>query len=209
LTELYRSEYFVWTGDPARIKGIINPFYSFLDKAYLNLCDDFGFDLEANLPIKVTIDNSDGCTGGVAGRTGGGELGYCAGVWADNHWCSGILVHELVNLFTGEGISGGWPTHWWASLPRALPRRSPFPVLISIEVLRQLGKTAQAMERDRIFTGDVWYGYFKKLHKAKGWKLWQALFAYLREIDIDLSKIPEPQKSSMLMSLISFFCLAV
>jgi hypothetical protein len=203
LTELYRSKYFVWTGDPAKIKGIISPFYSFLDKAYLKLCDDFGFNLEANLPIKVTIDNSDECVGGTGGRTGGGELAYCAGVWADNHWCSGLVLHELVNLFTGEGVSGGWPTHWWVN------GRSPFPVLISIEVMKQLGKTAQARERDCVFAKDVWYGYFKKLHKAKGWTLWRALFAYLREIDIDLSKIPEPQKSDLLMSLISFFCLAV
>lgn len=203
IAELYRSKYFVWTGDPAKIKGTINPFYAFLDKAYLKLCEDFNFNVDAILPISVTIADSERCIGGISGWTGDGKLGYCAGNWADNHFCSGTLLHELVNLFTGEGVSGGWPTHWWAN------DHSPFPVLISIELMKQLGKTTQANERDRIFASDVWYGCFKKLHRGKGWTLWKTFFGYLRERGIDLNKIEESQKSDLLMSLISFFYLTV
>lgn len=66
-------------------------------------------------------------------------------------------------------------SHWWAVLPHGLvsvrepqdiwkaDQRSPLPVLMSVELLKHLGKSKQATERGRVFSSDVWYGYLKKL----------------------------------------------
>lgn len=82
------------------------------------------------LPIPVIVKSSEECQGGISGGTANGELGYCAGQWSSNQFCYGILAHELCNLFTGELVSGGWPTAWWAN------HRSPFPTLIANEAMR-------------------------------------------------------------------------
>ena len=34
----------------------------------------------------------------------------------------------MVNLFSGEVVSGGWPVDWWAN------HRSPFPLMTAVEI---------------------------------------------------------------------------
>jgi hypothetical protein len=220
MVELYRSKYFVWNGDRTRIRGSIEPFYPFLDQVYECLRADFGFGVDHKLPITVKVQESESCPGGIGGSSGPEGLVFCAGNWAENHWCYGLLIQELVNYFTGEGVSGGWPNQiihiadhltkidegpykWWAD------NHSPFPILISVEVLKQLGKTAMSNQREAIFKNDFWYACFRKLHTGQGFNLWRALFALLREYKVDLNQYQEPTKSVLLMSMISFFKLAV
>ncbi|HLV80626.1 MAG TPA: hypothetical protein VKT32_10105, partial [Chthonomonadaceae bacterium] len=42
------------------------------------------------------------------------------------YWAHAILTHEMVNLFTGQVVSGGWPVDWWAD------HRSPFPLMTAV-----------------------------------------------------------------------------
>ena len=84
------------------------------------------------LPVRVRVRASSQCEGGIAGATGSGELSYCAGQWDQNQFCYGIITHELCNLLTGECVTAGWPTAWWAN------HRSPFPTMIANEVIRYL-----------------------------------------------------------------------
>ena len=196
--ELYHSKYFIWTGERSKIRGPIENFYRFLDDAYAQLSARFGINLDHKTPIAVKIANSDDCKGGIAGGSGPEGLGFCAGEWAENHWCYGLLAQELCNYFTGEGISGGWPQSWWAN------GRSPFPIMISVEIMKQLAKEKLAIQRHCYFLTDPWYVRFHNLHHLHGFPLWHALFTTLRELKVDLSKIEEPAKTALIMSIIAF-----
>jgi hypothetical protein len=223
LGELYRSQWFVWTGDITKVAGDVRPFFPFLDQAYQRLCAEFGFEL-TKLPIPVELVSSTNCAGGIGGYAGGGKLGYCAGSWAENHWCYGLVVQELCNLMTGDGVCGGWPFSWFASLPhiydaypmygsvmtldqQGLPGRSPFPIMVSVELLRLLGGTYYKLadDRDKAFASDPWYCRFRAFHRKRGFALWRELFQFMRELGVDLSKYQDPEKSAMTMAMITFF----
>jgi hypothetical protein len=223
LAELYRSKYFVWTGDIMKVDGDVRPFFPFLDQAYQRLCAEFGFEL-TKLPIPVELMPSNNCAGGISGYAGAGKLGYCAGSWGENHWCYGLVIQELCNLMTGDGVCGGWPFSWFASLPhiyhvypmyssvmtldqQGLPGRSPFPIMISVELLKLLGGTYYklATDRDKAFDPDPWYRCFRTFHEKGGFTLWRNLFQFMRELGVDLSKFSDPEKSTMVMSMITFF----
>ena len=44
------------------------------------------------------------------------------------YWAHILITHEMVNLFTGQVVCGGWPVDWWAN------HRSPFPLMTAIEI---------------------------------------------------------------------------
>ena len=44
------------------------------------------------------------------------------------YWAHILITHEMVNLFTGQVVSGGWPVDWWAN------HRSPFPLMTAVEI---------------------------------------------------------------------------
>ena len=44
------------------------------------------------------------------------------------YWAHILITHEMVNLFTGAVVSGGWPVDWWAN------HRSPFPLMTAVEI---------------------------------------------------------------------------
>ncbi|MGI0091535.1 MAG: hypothetical protein ACREBS_07490 [Nitrososphaerales archaeon] len=132
------SEHFEWraqagSGRVGNADWIRKNGIHYLEGVYSVYRDDILKLGEANrLPITVIVKPSAECQGGIAGATGNGELSYCAGTWASNEFCYGILAHELCNLFTGERVGSGWPTAWWAN------HRSPFPTMIANQALRKL-----------------------------------------------------------------------
>jgi hypothetical protein len=44
------------------------------------------------------------------------------------YWAYVFITHEMVNMFSGDVVSGGWPVDWWAD------DRSPFPMMTAIEI---------------------------------------------------------------------------
>jgi hypothetical protein len=43
------------------------------------------------------------------------------------YWGYVLVTHEMVNLLTGQIVSGGWPVDWWAD------HRSPFPMMTAVQ----------------------------------------------------------------------------
>ncbi len=42
-------------------------------------------------------------------------------------WGYVLITHEMVNLLTGQIVSGGWPVDWWAD------HKSPFPMMTAVQ----------------------------------------------------------------------------
>jgi hypothetical protein len=197
-TQLYRSDYFTWSipGTRDDISGPIETFYPFLDQVYQQLSTNFGFNLSEHLPQQVTIQPSSNCSAGFSGSSSGFKLTYCAGNWAPNHWCYGLLIQELVNSFTGK--FGGWPRAWWAN------GRSPFPTMIATQFMSDYGLHQQYLDHYNTFKDDPWFRRFWGLQQAKGWGLWKSLFQLFQEQGVQLGSLEEPVKSSVVMAYISF-----
>lgn len=166
-----------------------------MDAVYQLLCDRF--QLAPPIPIQILIQPSSQCLGGISGSSSAAGLSFCAGNWADNHWCYGLLIQELVNLFTGQ--FGGWPTDWWAN------GQSPFPIQISTQTMFETGKTLQAQQHNSTFINDPWYARFRNLQNRYGWQLWRNLFNLFQTQHVDLHALAEPVKSSVVMSYLAFF----
>ena len=107
--------------------------------------------LEAKrLPIPVIIRPSVECEAGITGVTWNGELNYCAGQWASNEFCYGVLAHELCNLLTAEGVSPGWPTAWWANhqIPISNDDSKPSDATDSSPILQEMGRLQRSSGAD-------------------------------------------------------------
>src|SRR5579872_7136786 len=118
---LGQSEHFQWHAQAGarsigKVEWIRSDAVPYLEKVYSVYKNEILQLGDANrLPIQVTVRPSVECQGGIGGATGNGALSYCAGEWGSNQYCYGILAHELCNLLTGEKVTSGWPTEWWAN----------------------------------------------------------------------------------------------
>ncbi|MHB2036159.1 MAG: hypothetical protein ACYCPW_05385 [Nitrososphaerales archaeon] len=136
------------------------------------------------LPVTVIVRASSNCSGGIAGATGDGNLNYCAGEWNSNQHCYGIITHELCNLFTGECVSRGWPTAWWAN------HRSPFPTMIANEVMSVLVPKYYRMWGDH---SDPLVQMFERLYKTYP-GMFSRMFQKMRELSVTLSEFEDPSQ---------------
>lgn len=188
------SEHFEWKAQAGRasignagwLRGRGAPYLEKVYSAYKNDILKLG---DANrLPIRVTIISSSECQGGISGATANGELRYCAGRWDSNEFCYGILAHELCNLFTGERVSSGWPTTWWAN------HRSPFPTMIANQALRKL--VPQYYRRWGDYNDPLvvmFEGFYNEYHD-----MFPKMFEKMRELGVNLSRFDEPYLSHVL-----------
>ncbi len=188
---LGRTNHFDWRAEAGE-KSIIGvdwifregpPFLERVYSAYRNEILELG---DANrLPIRVVVRPSSGCQGGIAGATGNGELSYCAGQWGENQFCYGILAHELCNLFTGEKVSAGWPTEWWAN------HRSPFPTMIANQALK---KTVSQFYRAWGNYNDPLVIMFDRLY-SDFHGMFPRMFSKMRELRVTISGLQDPYLS--------------
>ena len=147
-----------------------------------------------HLPVRVTVRSSSQCAGGIGGATGEGSLSYCAGEWNSNQYCYGIVTHELCNLFTGECVTAGWPTEWWAN------HRSPFPTMLANEVMRVLIPKYYRMWGDY---NDPLVLMFEKLYKTYP-GMFSRMFKKMRELGISLASYSDPYLSQVVYYFMFF-----
>jgi hypothetical protein len=158
----------------------------FLEKVYSVYKNDVLPLGDANrLPIRVSLRPSFECKGGIEGATGNGELSYCAGEWNSNQYCYGIIAHELCNLFTGEKVSSGWPTEWWAN------HRSPFPTMIANQALRKIVPQYYRAWGDY---NDPLVVMFDRLYSDFP-GMFSKMFGKMRELRVSLQNLDEPYLS--------------
>jgi hypothetical protein len=123
-----------------------------------------------------------GLSASIRGWTASGEVGVEAGDFTQNRWSLVISDQELVNLFTGS-IYSGWPVDWWAN------HRSPFPIMVAVEVVRDLGYLQEANDYDHEFEKDPLYTWHKKVKTTFGWNLYRKMFSAMKEDGIRWDQI--------------------
>jgi hypothetical protein len=188
---LGNSEHFAWQADSGAesisgVDWVRKNGIPYLEKAYVAYKNEILQLGDANrLPIPVVVRASSSCQGGIGGATGNGELSYCAGHWASNQFCYGIIAHELCNLFTGERVSGGWPTEWWAN------HRSPFPTMITNQAIRRIVPEYYKGWGD--YNDPLLIMYDRLYSEYSG--MFPRMFQKMRELNVRLSEYEEPYLS--------------
>jgi len=160
----------------------ISWFFPYIERVYAQLKEKLGHEPSQHLPIKCTIKK--GPEGGIGGWTASGEMGVKAGDFTRNRWCLVISAQELVNLFTGS-VTSGWPTDWWAN------HRSPFPIMVAVEIVRDLGYLQEASDYDLDFQKDPLYMWHKNLKVSHGWDVYRNMLSAMKMDQIRLDQVGE------------------
>ena len=168
------------------LRNDVSWFFPYIENVYDQLRTKLGQEPSQYLPIKCMI--KQGPPGGIGGWTVSGEMGVEAGDFEKNRWCLVISAQELVNLFTGS-VSAGWPSDWWAN------HKSPFPIMVAVEVVRDLGYEQEANECDREFESDPLYVWHRSLRRTYGWDLYRNMFSAMKTDGVQLGRLgPNPSK---------------
>ena len=106
-----------------------------------------------------------------------------------NRWCLVIVAQELTNLFTGS-VSTGWPTDWWAN------HRSPYPIMVAVEVVRDLGYIQESKDYDEEFKNDPLYVWHRNMKRTYGWDLYRNMLSAVKTDGIMWDRLgPNPGKT--------------
>lgn len=97
------------------------------------------------------------------------------------YWAPVLITHEMVNLFTGAIVSGGWPTDWWAD------DRSPFPYMTSVEIEFRL--VPQIGVYHLAESNDPQIKMFRRMKDQYGWEMFKRAFQMAIEDGIDWSRV--------------------
>jgi hypothetical protein len=156
--------------------------YGYADQAFDKLCDSWGLKPPKDkYTLLVMARPGGGFAAGdiseVRAITGKESPGIgCAydafsgtanGIKA--YWAHILITHEMVNLFTGQIVSGGWPVDWWAN------HRSPFPLMTAVEIEYAL-VPQMAVFHERQGREDPLVGMFLQFKDQFGWAMFRKAF---------------------------------
>jgi hypothetical protein len=160
----------------------IEAVYDYADKAFDKLCEAWGFMPPSERYALLVMARPGGgfATGDVSEvraitgkRSPGIGCAYDAFSGTANgikaYWAHVLITHEMVNLFTGELVSGGWPVDWWAN------HRSPFPLMTAIQIEYALVPQI-AVFHERQGREDPLVGMFLQLKDQFGWAMFRKAF---------------------------------
>jgi hypothetical protein len=85
------------------------------------------------------------------------------------YWGYVLTTHEMVNLFTGQIVSGGWPVDWWAN------HRSPFPLMTAVQIEFAL-KPEVAIHHVKQKNDDALVVMFLEIKDRFGWQMFREAF---------------------------------
>jgi hypothetical protein len=163
-------------------KADIEALYGYADKAFDTLCEAWGFQPPKPRYALLVMDRPGG--GFAAGdisevrritgeRSPGIGCSYDAFSGTANgikaYWTHILITHEMVNLFTGQIVSGGWPVDWWAN------HRSPFPLMTAVQIEYAL-VPRMAVFHERQGRRDPLVGMFLRLKDQYGWSMFRKAF---------------------------------
>jgi len=165
-----------------RHKADIAALYDYADKAFDKLAESWGVKPPENRYTLLVMANpgggfAAGDIGEVRAITGKKSPGIgCAydafsgtanGIKA--YWAHILITHEMVNLFTGQVVAGGWPVDWWAN------HRSPFPLMTAVQIEYAL-VPQMAVFHERQGREDPLVGMFFQLKDQFGWAMFRKAF---------------------------------
>jgi hypothetical protein len=108
------------------------------------------------------------------------------------YWGYVLSTHEMVNLFTGQIVSGGWPVDWWAN------HKSPFPLMTAVQIEYALMPEV-AIHHARQQQNPLGQ-MFLRLKDQFGWFLFRRAFAAAIEDGIQWDRFggnPSPLRTNM------------
>jgi hypothetical protein len=101
------------------------------------------------------------------------------------YWAYVLITHEMVNLFTGDIVSGGWPVDWWAD------HRSPFPYITAVQI--ELALRPEIGIKHLAATDDPLVRMFADLKDQYGWNMFRTAFKFAIDDGINWSRVgPNP-----------------
>ena len=196
--EVYKGKYFVWYVDDyvySRWEVYaekLKPFFSYADVCYEALFERLGVKPKTPMYIVVAKKFRGGAfAAGIIGEIGKGPgigiaddafLGEAYGI--DQYWAYVLILHEMINLFTGY-VTSEWPRAWWAD------HRSPFPCMVVENVLRELGYDEIAIVHFMEQRYDPLLVMFHRLRRDFGWEMFIRMFRKMMELGVDLTEYPQ------------------
>ena len=184
--EIYRTSHWIWFCDStwySANKQYVDPFLDWPETCYLKIAEWLGLALPPGSfdggRRAVYVDPRSG----FFAWAGGGNIGIGKDVFVSlPSWADVVIPHETTNMFTAEGVCGGWPTDWWAN------SRSPFPAMVAVKVEAFYNKPYW-QQHDADDSNDPTYVMFKDLQSTYDWSLFQGAFREMNEHNVDLSQI--------------------
>jgi hypothetical protein len=184
--KVHEGKHWIWIARQDQYdahKADIEALYDYADAAFDKLCDDWGLKPPRNQYALLVWDKTGG--GFAAGDIGEAHQvtgtatpgigvsfdafsGTANGIKA--YWAHILMTHEMVNLFTGQVVSGGWPVDWWAN------HRSPFPLFTAIQIESAL-VPEMAIYHAKDGMHDPLVVMFIHLKDQYGWHMFQKAFS--------------------------------
>ncbi len=162
-------------------KADIQQYYAYADRAFEYLSQSWGlhpkkqhFDLFVRQQTGGAFAAGDiGEVHAVTGKTSPGigvsyDAFYNVANGIKGYWGYVLITHEMVNLFTGQIVSGGWPVDWWAD------HVSPFPLMTAVQIEYALVPQV-AIYHGRQLSGPL-EKMFVHLKEQFGWALFRRAF---------------------------------
>lgn len=200
IVKIHEGKHWIWFARDdqfEKYKGDIEGFYSYADKAFEYLSEAWGLTPPKEKYFLLVWPRTGG--GFAAGDIGEihsvrGEESPGIGVSYDaffnvangikGYWGYVLITHEMVNLFTGQIVSGGWPVDWWAD------HRSPFPLMTAVQIEYALIPEV-AIHHAKQMMSDPLCLMFWKLKDQFGWSLFRRAFKMAKEDGINWDRIGE------------------
>ncbi len=185
IEQIHEGKHWTWFARKDQFqahKADIAALYDYADKAFDKLCDSWGLrPPKEKYALLVWPNRGGGFAAGDIGEaraiTGKESPGIGCSYDAFSgtahglkaYWAHILITHEMVNLFTGQVVSGGWPVDWWAN------HRSPFPLMTAVEIEYAL-VPQMAVFHERQGREDPLVVMFLRLKDQFGWAIFRKAF---------------------------------
>lgn len=200
IVKIHEGKHWVWFAREdqfERYKQDIERFYDYADRAFEYLCNAWGLKPPQEKYVLFVWPRTGGgfATGDIVeihqitGKPSPG-IGVSFDAFFNvvygirGYWGYVLITHEMVNLFTGQIISGGWPVDWWAN------HRSPFPLVTAVQIEYALVPEV-AIHHAKQINADPLCQMFLRLKDQYGWHLFRKAFKLAVDDGINWERIGE------------------
>jgi hypothetical protein len=199
--KIHEGQHWVWYAQPDQYqahKADIEALYDYADSAYSYLTEAMGVaPRAARFNLLVYPKTGGGFAAGDIGEISAVKPGPNPGIGISydafynvvggikGYWGYALITHEMVNLFTGQTVSGGWPVDWWAD------HVSPFPMMTAVQIEYALRPDVAVLHGRQL--GGPLEKMFVALKDQFGWAMFRKAFRAAIEDGIDWSRLgPNP-----------------
>jgi hypothetical protein len=197
--KIHEGRYWNWYAQADQFqahKADVEAVYDYADRAYAYLVEAWGLaPRAARYSLLVWPKTGGGFAAGDIGEISAVQPGPNPGIGVSydaffntdggikGFWAYAIITHEMVNLFTGQTVSGGWPVDWWAD------HVSPFPKMTAVQIEYALRPDVAVRHAAQAQGPLDWM--FLRLKDQFGWGMFRKAFRAAIEDGVNWSQIGE------------------